>query len=277
MSTANPFLQDNRFETASWDHLERGTTGAKVMTVQGAINASFILFAICVASAVGGWLLMSEANVPAIALAMGGGILGMILGFASYFKPQASAFIGPVYAIVEGAFVAGVTALVADRFLGSTASAEVAKPQTLTDLMNNPQAGLIFQAVLLTFGIFAALLIAFSMKAIRATPLGTKIFMVAMLGVCLTLLGGWIAALFGAPSFISTLAGNGMIGIGFSLLMVGLASYSLVIDFTVIDDLGSTQSQPKYLEWYCAIGLLSSLVFLYLEVLKLLAKLKSRE
>ncbi|MEM7622313.1 MAG: Bax inhibitor-1/YccA family protein [Planctomycetota bacterium] len=265
--TLNTFGGD---EPARWDQIQTGEIPPpeKVMTLQGTIIASGALLAICIGAALIAWLKIVEPAVSVDGKTLNYGALmpwlfgsmigGLVLSLVCIFAKKTCMFLGPLYAAAEGIFIATVSAVIVHRFMGEQ------------------NMGLIFQAVTLTFGIFGGLLIAYGSGLIRTSPIINKVFMVGMGGIMLYVAALWIGnGIFGLgiPNLYSSAS---PLGIGFSLFVVAMASYSLVIDFETIKQ-GVAQRAPKHYEWFAAVGLLISLVWLYIEVLRLVAKLRSSE
>jgi len=201
---------------------------------------------------------------------MGGGILGFIIALVCTFKPTTAPITAPLYALCQGFFVGGISAVYAARF-STPVSASVGGSTSGMSL----NSGLIFNAALLTFGILGALCFAYGSRLIRPGPWFRNTVIVGTLGACAYALIAMVASMFGAPSLASVYDPNngGLISIGFSLLLVCLASANLVLDFEMIEH-GVNARAPRYMEWYGAFGLMVTLVWLYLEVLRLLAKLR---
>jgi uncharacterized YccA/Bax inhibitor family protein len=166
------------------------------------------------------------------------------------FKPQWASITGPLYAIAEGLFVGALSAL-----------CETMVP------------GIALQAVLLTLGVFLALLAAYSMRLIKATENFKLGIVAATGGICLVYIASMVLGMFGIN--IPYIHESGLIGIGFSVVVVIIAALNLVLDFDFIEN-GCTHGAPKYMEWYAAFGLLVTLVWLYVEILRLLMKLAAR-
>jgi uncharacterized YccA/Bax inhibitor family protein len=137
---------------------------------------------------------------------------------------------------------------------------------------------MVFNAALLTFGILGGLLTGYSVGVIRPGPWFRNAVVAGTIGVCLYGLVAMVASFFGSFSLASVYdpTNGGMISIGFSLLVVGLASANLVLDFESIE-MGAKHRAPRYMEWYGAFGLMVTLVWLYLEILRLLGKLRSND
>lgn len=261
MRTANPVLSRNPFSAESIAGLE-ARSRANTMTVRGTAMKALFLLAVCLAAAALAWSLLLANPGLGLPFILGGMAGGFVLALIIAFVPKAAPILSPVYATLQGAFLAAVS-LFAQEMLER-------KSPGLGE-------GLIFQAVLLTLGVFGATAIAYSLGLVRVTGTVRKIVMVAMLGtvfyflvvvVCNYLLG---MSLPNAFAFDNASPWS----IGFSLLMIVLAALNLVMDFQFIEE-GSAAGAPKHMEWYGAFGLLVTLVWLYIEMLRLLSKLRSR-
>ena len=234
--SGNPAFTRNFENTETFSQTER-------MTLDGAVNKTAILLALCFAGAFAGW------NVPA--LAMPGLIIGTILAFVTIFRSPAKAgSTAPFYAAFEGMALGGITVF-----------AEMQYP------------GIGIQAIGLTFGILASLLFCYKSGIIKPTENFRLMVVSATMGIMLLYLVSFIMSFFG--SGIGFIHSNGLFGIGLSLFIVGIASLNLVLDFDYIED-GADRGLPKYMEWYGAFSLMVTLIWLYLEILRLLAKLRSR-
>ena len=225
------------------------------MTLGGTIAKSSILVAITTAGALWIWGLIALNTVSfstLMPLMWGGLIVGFIVGMATSFKPEWSPVTAPIYAAVEGVFLGCfsmfVQAMVAAKGI---------------------QEPIIIQAVFLTFGSLLAMLALFQSRIIRVNDKFRSIMMVAMGAIFLVYLASMILGFFGLH--IPFIHEGGPIGIGFSLLVVGVASFSLLLDFDTIER-GVAAGAPKFMEWYAGFGLLVTLIWLYLEFLRLLMK-----
>ena len=213
------------------------------MTLDGAVNKTAILLSICFGGAFVGW------NMPA--LAMPSLIIGLILAFVTIFRSPAKAgSTAPFYAGFEGVALGGITVF-----------AEAQYP------------GIGIQAIGLTFGILASLLFCYKSGIIKPTENFRLMIFSATMGIAILYLVSFIMSFFG--SGIGFIHSNGLFGIGFSLFVVGIAALNLVLDFDFIEE-GAEQGLPKYMEWYGAFSLMVTLVWLYIEILRLLMKLRSR-
>lgn len=281
--TSNPALRNDAFRPAqTWDDLERQgrggvltATGAdvesapvvdrSVMTLSGTVNKSFVLLGMCLTTAIFAWTVTTRPD-PIVApglLVFGGAIAGLILALVCSFKPKTAPVTAPLYALAEGLFVGGISAFYAMSF---------AKPGA------GLATGLVFGAILMTFGIFGGVLMGYRMGWIRATPGFTKFVVAATLGVCLYAVLAIVLSLFGITGLASMYdpSNGGLLSIGFSAFVVILASANLVLDFETISN-GVQNKAPKYMEWFGGFALLVTLVWLYIEVLRLLAKIQSRD
>lgn len=222
---------------------------SEVMTRDGAIFKGILAVALTLFSAVFTYAFMlTETNMMTYLVA--GGIIGFILSLVTIFSPRRSVVLAPIYAVIEGVFLAALSYRVALVF-----------------------PGLPFLAVLTTGGLAFVMLILYRFQIIKVTQTFRSVIISAIMGIMLVYLIAWIMSMFGVQAFIYT---SSTMSIIFSVLIVGLASMSLLLDFDNIDQ-WSQMGMPKYMEWYAAFGLLITLVWLYVEVLSLLTKLASRE
>ena len=213
------------------------------MTLDGAVNKTSILLALCFLGAGVGW------NMPALAIPAG--IIGFILAMVTIFRSPAKAgSTAPLYSLSQGVMLGAITML-----------AEAAYP------------GIAIQAIGLTFGILASLLFCYKSGIIKPTENFRLMLFSATAGIALLYLISFIMGFFG--SSIGFIHSNGLMGIGFSAFVVGIAALNLVLDFDFIEE-GADKGMPKYMEWYGAFSLMVTLVWLYIEILHLLIKLNSR-
>lgn len=230
------------------------------MTVQGAVNKTLILLGITTATAIAttAWLWpqlgTKQVSGTALALLAGGGIVGVILAFIMSFRPTVAPILSPIYAVMEGAFVAAVSMMYA------------ANPK-----WGGP--GIILQAGLLTIGILAALLIAYKLRLIVVTNTFRNCVLAATGGIFFLSIGCWVLNMCGLN--VGYMWSWGPIGLILAAAVVVLAALNLVLDFDFIER-GAQQNMPKYLEWYAGFALLASLIWLYLSILRLLAMLADR-
>lgn len=249
MRTANPALNSetfSAFETSS---------SARAMTLEGTSMKTGILLALLAFSATWTWQLVEGGNPQAVQRAMpwiiGGGIGGFVLAMITIFKKDWAPATAPLYALAEGLVLGGLSALAEARF-----------------------SGIVFQAVIATFGTLFALLIAYHTGLIRATENFKLGVFAATGGIFMVYLVSFVMGLFGIH--VPYIHEAGLIGIGFSAFVVIVAALNLVLDFDFIEQ-GVAQGAPKYMEWYGAFGLMVTLIWLYMEILRLLSKLRSRD
>lgn len=250
MRSGNPALKDSTFLDLSTGSVV--SSGGDAMTLNGTVNKTGVLLLLAVLTAAFAWsqtLTPSGELAPQASLYLwGGAIGGLVLALATVFKKTWAPVTAPMYAIVEGFFLGAISAIYDARF-----------------------EGIVMQAVLLTFGTLFALLFAYRTGLIKATE-NFKLGVVAATGgIFLVYLATMVLGFFGVQ--IPLIHESGMVGIGFSLFVVVIAALNLVLDFDFIES-GVEAGAPKYMEWYGAFGLLVTLVWLYIEFLRLLSKLR---
>lgn len=242
---ANPILNEN-FGNGT----ERVLDSAP-MTLSGTINKIAILFLLVLAGAFCVWHSFTLGYTDKVhTFVIIGFIVSLILGLIIPFAPAWAPTLSPVYAFTEGLLLGGVSALF-----------EKAYP------------GIVVQATIGTFGALGTMLALYKFGVIKCTERLRGTIITATLAVFLIYLIEMFAAFFGRG--IPLIFGNGIVGIGFSLLVIFIASLNLIIDFSFIEE-GSKRMLPSYYEWYGAYGLMVTLIWLYFEMLKLFAKLNSR-
>jgi uncharacterized YccA/Bax inhibitor family protein len=250
MQSGNPALNKNIFlDAASGAVFQRD---ANAMTFNGTVNKTGLMLALVVIGAAFSWSRFHGAeSLPAVApLAMGGAIVGLVLALVTAFKQTWAPVTAPLYALAEGVFVGALSAIFELRY-----------------------PGIVMQAVALTFGTMAVLLVAYRSGVVRVTDKFRAGVVAATGGVMLVYLASFVMGFFG-HSFGFITASSG-IGILFSLAVVVIAALNLVLDFDLIEQ-GVHAGAPKHMEWYGAFALTVTLVWLYLEMLRLLSKLQSR-
>ena len=251
MRTSNPALNDAAFDRSLTD----AAPGAAAMTIQGTVIKTGILVALLLASGAWSWYAVANQSPQAMMILLGGAIGGLVLGLICAFVPKSAPITAPLYAIAEGLFIGGISKMFEDQY-----------------------AGIVIQAGGLTAATLISLLLAYMSGFIKATE-NFKLGVVAATGgVFLVYLASFVLGFFmpeaaGEHSGFFAIHGSGLIGIGFSLVVVTIAALNLVLDFDFIET-GAEQGAPKYMEWYGGFGLLVTLVWLYLEILRLLAKLR---
>lgn len=248
--SGNPALKESTFLDLGSGTVVSRDGGA--MTLNGTVTKTGLLVVLAVITATFAWMQVSStAGVGNVGIyAWGGAIGGLVLALVTVFKKEWSPVTAPLYALVEGFFLGAISAVFEMRF-----------------------PGIVFQAVLLTFGTLFALLFAYRSGLIKATE-NFKLGVVAATGgIALVYLATIALGFFGIK--IPMIHDSGIVGIGFSLFVVVIAALNLVLDFDFIEN-GVEQGAPKYMEWYGAFGLMVTLVWLYIEFLRLLSKLQSR-
>lgn len=240
MRSGNPALRADTFTKI------RAVSSANAMSIQGTVNKTLILLFLTLLSASWVW----DKPVRFLPFLWPALIAGMVIGFVTIFKKVWSPVTAPIYAIVEGVALGVISAL-----------------------MERSYPGIVIQAVGLTFCILFCLLIAYKSKMIKVTDNLRLGIVAATGGIALLYIVSMVMGVFGTR--IPFIHEGGLIGIGFSLFVIVIASLNLVLDFDFIEK-GAECGAPKYMEWYGAFGLILTLIWLYLEILRLLAKLQSR-
>src|SRR5215216_966962 len=239
--SGNPALREDVFTATR-------TAGGGVMTVQGTVNKTALLLVLALATATGAWVLGTPGGPGVAGWAIGAGLVGLGVAIATIVRPQWSPITAPIYALVEGV----VLGLVSMWF-------EASYP------------GIAIQAVALTFGVMGAMLVLYRTGVIKVTQRFRAGVLAATLAVAVVYLVSLLLGLFGVR--VPFLYDASPLGILISLAVV--AALNLVLDFDLIER-GARSGAPAYMEWYAAFGLLVTLVWLYLELLRLLGRLRSR-
>ena len=248
MRTSNPALSSDAFRTGE-------ATVGESMTVSGTVNKTGILLILCVATAAWTWNRFFNAppeeamQVMAPALVIGG-IGGFIVAIVTIFKKEWAGITAPIYALLEGLVLGGISAMLELRY-----------------------HGIAIQAVSLTFGTLLIMLLAYRSGLIKVTEKLRLGIVAATGGIAVFYLLQFILGFFGVH--FTAINGSSPIGIGFSLIVVAVAALNLVLDFDLIEN-GARMGAPKYMEWYGAFALMVTLIWLYFEILRLLSKVRSR-
>jgi uncharacterized YccA/Bax inhibitor family protein len=247
MRTANPTLNDSTFAGFG-----RNVLTDEAMTISGTVNKTGLLLLMLLLSAGWTWRLYytPEGQQALIPWMLGGVIGGFVTAIVLVFRKDWALVLAPLYALLEGLAIGGISSIFEGRY-----------------------PGIVIQAVGLTFGTLFGLLMAYRSGLIRATE-NFKLGVVAATGgIALFYLVTMVLGFFGIH--IPYIHESGLIGIGFSFFVVVVAALNLVLDFDFIEQ-GAKQGAPRYMEWYGAFGLMVTLVWLYLEIMRLLAKMMSR-
>lgn len=244
MRSGNPVLKESTF--SSYKHHQSD----QAMTLSGTVNKTLIALILLVAAAGITWKMYFEEGDVGPWLIIGA-LGGLLVALITIFKPSFSPVTVPIYAILEGLFVGALSARYEAAFGGIT-----------------------IQAVSLTFGTLFVLLLAYKSRLINVTH-NFRLGVVAATGaIALVYLVNIVLSFWGMS--VPYLHDNGWLGIGISVFIVIIAALNLVLDFDFIEQ-GSHYGSPKYMEWYGAFGLIVTLVWLYLEILRLLAKFRNRD
>jgi len=255
IKTSNPALSDKTFSDVSvgqYGALAGLVDATKRMTLSGTVNKTAILLVCALATATWTWRLFLQSRdmsavMPLMLVGMFG---GLVFALVTVFKKEWSPVTAPIYALLEGLLLGGLSAAMDLRY-----------------------PGIGIQAVSLTFGTLFVLLIAYRSGLIKVTQKFRLGVIAATGGIFFFYLAQMLLGFFGIQ-FVS-INGSGIVGIGFSLIVVAVAALNLVLDFDFIEQ-GVQAGAPKYMEWYGAFGIMVTLVWLYIEILRLLSKLRSR-
>lgn len=242
---SNPVLKDATFGGVRTLGVEQA------MTLDGTVNKTGILLICAVITASWTWSLARSGDPSAVALPLLVGLIGgLIVAIATAFKPAWSPVTAPLYSLLEGLVLGGISAFAEARY-----------------------PGVAVQAVMLTIGTLVCMLVLYRTRMIRATEKFKLGVIAATGGICLIYLVSILLGFFGIE--VPKIYQAGPIGIAFSLLVVGIAALNLILDFDLIER-GAAQGAPKFMEWYGGFAVMVTLIWLYLEILRLLSKLRSR-
>jgi uncharacterized YccA/Bax inhibitor family protein len=252
MKTSNPALSSNTFTGITSAQYGGAIDAANRMTLSGTVNKTGLLLICAIATAAWTWSQYLQSRNPAdvMPLMLVGLFGGLIFSMVTIFKKEWSPVTAPIYALLEGLVLGGLSAIIDQRY-----------------------PGIAIQAVGLTFGTLFVLLLAYSSGLIKVTQKFRLGVIAATGGIMVFYLLEMVLGFFGIQ--FTSINGSGIVGIGFSLVVVAVAALNLVLDFDFIEQ-GVQVGAPKYMEWYGAFGIIVTLVWLYLEILRLLSKLRSR-
>ncbi|UPT72140.1 MAG: Bax inhibitor-1/YccA family protein [Flavobacterium sp. JAD_PAG50586_2] len=250
MNSNNPFFKTKSFkennvitrDSAVIDYNE-------TMTVSGTMNKSFLMLILLIASAAVTWTMTYNGQNPMV-FTIGGAIVGFVLVLIATFKPHLSGYLAPGYAIFEGLFIGGISAIF-----------EVMYP------------GIVIQAVSCTFVTFVVCFALYKYQIVKVTERFKSVVLAATLAIATYYLVSWLLTLF--TSFQPVHYESSLMSIGISVFVIIIAALNLFLDFDQIEK-GVQQRMPKYMEWYGAMGLMITLVWLYIEFLRLLSKLNKK-
>ena len=238
LRSGNPVLSKNTFAT--------NPASREVMTINGTVNKTALSLLILVGC---GYFSFNSMNVGLI---IGSAIIGFIIAMVTIYKKEWSPITVPIYAAVEGVLLGGISFV-----------------------YNSNYEGIVTNAIFLTVGILLSLLMAYKSGLIKPTENFKLGIVAATGGIFIVYLINFIMGFFGSGMSIMDVNNPSIFSIVFSIVVIIIAALNLVLDFDFIEE-GAEKGVPKYMEWYGAFGLLVTLIWLYLEILRLLAKLNSR-
>lgn len=239
--STNPVLSEKRFAAGEF-------VGADRMTVRGTFTKAAILTGILLVSAAFAWRTVTANPKMAGLLIAGGAIAGFILALIMIFKRTSAPYLAPVYAVCEGLFLGPISAIFEAKW-----------------------ANIVLPAVSMTLLIFVAMLVLYTTRLVQATPRFVVGVIACTAGIALVYLASIVMSMFGMR--FPMIHDSGPIGIGFSLFVCVIAALNFILDFDLIER-GAQEGMPRFMEWYGAFALLVTLVWLYIEILDLLRKLR---
>jgi uncharacterized YccA/Bax inhibitor family protein len=248
--SGNPGLNTNTFNSVA-----RPLEAGERMTVQGTVNKSFLMLIVLLLTALWTWaqFFTHAGNLQAVTVPMIAGLIGgFVLSLIIIFKQTTAPYLALPYAALEGLALGGISAMFELRY-----------------------PGIAIQAVGLTFGVLGAMLIAYTMRLINVTARFRSVIIGLTGAVALCYVAVIVLQLFHVSVPIMSVNNASPLSILFSLAVMAIAAMNLLLDFNIIET-GVSQGAPRYMEWYCAFGLMVTLVWLYMEVLRFLSKMRSR-
>jgi len=246
--SGNPTLSEKSFKQTGYIDYENS------MTVRGTLNKFGFMFLMLMGTAFYSWKEFADGG-DVQPLIWGGALGGLAVALVIVFKKEWSPWLAPLYALLEGLFIGAISAYYNEAF---------------AEKMPN----IIMNAVGLTFGTAIAMYFLYSFKIIQATEKFKEIIFTATAGIAIFYLISMVLRMFGVQ--MAFLHEGSAMGIGFSLIVVAIAALNLILDFDMMEQ-GAAAGAPKFMEWYGAFGLMVTIVWLYLEILRLLSKLSSRK
>jgi uncharacterized YccA/Bax inhibitor family protein len=247
--SGNPALSEKAFNSVSMS-----TNYAESMTLRGTLNKFGFMLLMLMGSAFYSWKEFTDGGnvTPLIWIGLIG---GLIVALVITFKKEWAPYLAPAYGLLEGLFLGAISAYYNAAFATKA-------------------PGIVMNAVGLTFGTAIAMYFLYSFKIIKATEKFKSVILMATAGIAIFYLISMVVGMFGVQ--MAFLHEGSLMGIGFSLVVVAIAALNLILDFDMIEQ-GTAAGAPKYMEWYCAFGLMVTIVWLYLEILRLLSKLSDRK
>jgi len=249
--SGNPALSEKRFRDTILDDV---VTHENAMTVKGTLQKFGFLMIMVLGTSFYSWKEFSDGG-NVMPLILTGAIGGLVVALVITFKKEWSQYLAPAYALLEGLFVGAISAYYNAAFAAKAPN-------------------IVINAVGLTLGTAVAMYLLYSFKVIKPTEKFKSVIITATAGIAIFYLIVFVMRMFGFDNMAFLHEGS-LLGIGFSLFVVGIAALNLILDFDMIET-GAQLGAPKYMEWYGAFGLLVTIVWLYLEILRLLSKLNSR-
>ncbi len=257
MNSNNPFFKNKEFNKPQTVQVDENGNRSSVlidynetMTISGTINKSLILLGLLVATAAFTWMLTNSGFNP-MPLLIGGALVGLVLVLVASFKPHLSGYLAPGYALFEGLFIGALSAIFEAMY-----------------------PGIVIQAVGATFTTFLVCFLLYKYQVVKVTEKFKSVVIGATITIGIYYLITWLLSMF--TSFQAVHYGNSWMSIGVSVFVIVIASLNLFLDFDQIEK-GAEKQVPKHMEWFGAMGLMITLVWLYVEFLRLLSKLSSRD
>lgn len=240
---SNPVLNEGAFERAQ----QNIRSANDVMTLQGTINKTFFLLFLCIVGGMLSWTnyMMWFSYLTPIS------IVALIIGFITAFKPNFSPITAPIYSFLQGLLLGAVSAAYNVRF-----------------------QGIVFNAVAITILVFFFMLFIYRSGIIKVTKSFRTAIISATAAIFVLYLGSWLLSLFGVNT--AYLTSSSPLSIGISVVVCIVAAFNFLLDFDFIDQMTGRFAAPKFMEWYAGFGLIVTLIWLYIEILKLLGKTQSR-
>jgi uncharacterized YccA/Bax inhibitor family protein len=246
--SGNPTLREGKFR----DTVIHIGSSDQTMSVRGTLNKFGFMLLMLMGTAFYSWKEAANGGENTMSLIIGGAIGGFVIALIMMFKQEWAKYLAPLYALLEGLFIGAISAMYEASFPGMVAN-----------------------AVGLTFGVGVSMYFLYSFRIIKATERFKSVIITATMGIAIFYFLVWILSMFGINN-MSFLHEGSTFGIIFSLAVVVIAALNLILDFDMIEQ-GSLMGAPKYMEWYGAFGLMVTFVWLYLEILRLLSKISSRD
>ena len=248
--SSNPTLSEKIFNRS----LDNQDAGA--MTVRGSIQKFGFLLLMVFAGAAYTWKLYYELKVPTMMTLMWVGLIGgLVCGLVISFKPTTARWLSPAYGLLEGLMLGAFSAIINDSFKAK-------------------YPDIVLQAVMLTFAVAFSMFLLYNFRIIKPTQKFKAIIISASVAIALLYLVYWVLAIFHVDIPFMSWTDSSPLGIGINLFVIGIAALSLILDFERIE-VGAQMGAPKYMEWYGAFGLLVTMVWLYIQILKLLSRIAS--